>query len=107
MSEADKMFKELGYEKYSEDEDKIIYKYNRETFRISLTFDKREYKKTFYATEGLWIANDDEWHTKKFKNEWDKYNASPGYWSNIWHEFDMQELKAINLKCKELGWIEE
>lgn len=107
MSEADKMLDELGYRKYSEDEDKIIYKYDGETFRISLRFDKRSFKKTFDATEGLWVANDDAWYTKKFKNEWDKYNASQGYWSNIWHEFDMQELQAINLKCKELGWIEE
>lgn len=38
MSEADRILKELGYEKYSEDEDKIIYKYDRETFRVSLTF---------------------------------------------------------------------
>ena len=107
MSEADKMLEQLGYIKYSEDGDKIIYKYGKETFRISLTFDKREYKKTFYATEGLWIANDDAWYTKKFKNEWDKYNASQGYWSSIWHEFDMQELQAINKKCEELEWLDE
>lgn len=106
MSEADKMLNDLGYIKYSEDEDKIIYKYDKETFRVSLTFDKRSFKENFYATEGLWIANDDKWYTQKFKNEWDKYNSSQGYWSNIWHEFDMQELQAINQKCKELGWIE-
>lgn len=105
MSEADKMFKELGYEKYSEDEEKIIYKYNRETFRVSLIFDKRLFKKTFYAREGLWVANDDAWYTQKFKNKWDKYNTSQGYWYNIWHEFDMEEIKAINKKCEELGWI--
>ena len=107
MSEADKMLEELGYKKYSEDEDKIIYKYDRETFRVSLTFDKRSFKKTFYATEGLWVANNDTWYTQEFKSEWDKYNASQGYWSNIWHEFDMKELQAINMKCKELGWINE
>lgn len=59
MSEADRLFEELGYRKYSEDEDKIIYKYDGETFRISLRFDKRSFKKTFDATEGLWVANDD------------------------------------------------
>lgn len=106
MSKADKMLNDLGYIKYSEDEDKIIYKYDKETFRVSLTFDKRSFKETFYATEGLWIANDDKWYTQKFKNKWDKYNSSQGYWSNIWHEFDMQELQAIIEKCKELGWIE-
>lgn len=106
MSEADKMLNDLGYIKYSEDEDKIIYKYDKETFRVSLTFDKRSFKENFYATEGLWIANDDKWYTQKFKNEWDKYNSSQGYWSNIWHEFDMQELQAIITKCKELRWIE-
>ena len=47
MSEADRLFEELGYRKYSEDEDKIIYKYDGETFRISLRFDKRSFKKHF------------------------------------------------------------
>ena len=107
MSEAYKTLEELGYKKYSEDEDKIIYKYDRETFRVSLTFDKRSFKKAFYATEGLWVANNDTWYTQEFKSEWDKYNASQGYWSNIWHEFDMKELQAINIKCKELGWLNE
>ena len=45
MSEADILLDELGYKKYSEDEEKIIYKYGRETFRVSLTFDKRLFKK--------------------------------------------------------------
>lgn len=28
-------------------------------------------------------------------------------WIGVNFNLDMQELKAINLKCKELGWIEE
>ena len=69
-------------------------------------FDKRKFKKTFHATEGLWVPNNSEtWYTQKFKNEWDKYCAAQGYWSSIWHEFSIQELQAINKKVEELGWI--
>ena len=104
---ADKMFEELGYVKYLDNKDTIIYKYERETFRVSLTFNKKDFKKTFYATEAIWVPNNVEtWYRQKFKNEWDKYCATQGYWSSIWHEFSMQELQAINAKCKELGWIE-
>ena len=38
---ADEMLNDIGYVKYLDNEEKIIYKYERETFRVSLTFDKR------------------------------------------------------------------
>ena len=107
MSKADNMLNELGYIKYLDNEDTLIYKYERETFRISLMFDKRPFKKTFHTIEGLWVANDKGWYTQEFKNEWDKYCSAQGYWSSIWHEFTMQELESINEKCKELGWKED
>lgn len=108
MSKADEMLNDIGYIKYLDNKDTLIYKYERETFRISLTFDKRAFKKTFYAVEGLWVPNNkDAWYTQEFKNEWDKYCSAKGYWSSIWHEFTMQELQAINEKCKELGWLDE
>lgn len=107
MSKADEMLNDIGYIEYLNNEDTLIYKYERETFRISLTFDKRPFKKTFYAVEGLWVPNNSEtWYIQTFKNEWDKYCSAQGYWSNIWHEFSMQELQAINEKVKELGWNE-
>lgn len=54
---ADEMLNDIGYVKYLDNEETIIYKYERETFRVSLTFDKRPFKKTFHAVEGLWVAN--------------------------------------------------
>ena len=75
MSEADKMFEELGYYK---DFDDIIHEYRKEEngdlFEIDFWLDVKEVSKNYYREAG-----------------------------NI----TMQELKAINLKCKELGWIEE
>lgn len=106
MSKGDKMLKEAGYEKYLDNEDTLIYKYERETFRVSLMFDKRPFKKTFHAIEGLWVSNDKGWYVQEFKNEWDKYCSAQGYWLSIWHEFTIQELQAINEKCKELRWKE-
>jgi hypothetical protein len=103
---ADEMLKELGYIKYLDNEDTLIYKIDSETFRISLHFDKRDFKHTFYAVEGFWVAHNEGWYVQKFKNEWDKYCSAQGYWSSIWHEFSMQELQAINKKVKELGWNE-
>lgn len=102
---ADGMLNDIGYVKYLDNEEAIIYKYERETFSISLTFDKREFKKTFHATESMWVANNEGWYTQKFKNEWDKYCAAQGYWSSIWHEFSMKELQAIYKKVEELGWV--
>lgn len=107
MKTADEMLNDIGYVKYLDNEETIIYKYERETFRVSLTFDKREFKKTFYATEAMWVANNEGWYTQEFKNEWDKYCVAQGYWSSIWHEFSIEELQAINKKVEELGLNEK
>lgn len=106
MSKADEMLNNVGYIKYLDNKDTLIYKYDRETFRVSLEFDKRSFKKTFYAVESLWVPNNQSWYAQEFENEWDKYCSAQGYWSSIWHEFNMQELQAINEKAKELGWNE-
>ena len=106
MSEADEMFEELGYRIYLNNDDTLIYKKQSDFFRISITFDKREFKKTFNAVESSWIAKNSEvWVTQKFRDEFDKYCSANGHWSMIWHEYSMSELQAINKKCKELGWI--
>lgn len=70
MSEADKMFEELGYGK-CEDLRKIHY-INKENERIVFNKDTRKFYKESY--------------------EYEDY-------------ITMQELQAINKKCKELGWI--
>lgn len=106
MSKADEMLKDIGFIKYLDNEETLIYKKESETIRISLHFDKRNFKHTFYATDDLWNAKNEGWSTQKFKNKWDKYCAAQGYWSMIWHEFSIQELQAINEKVKELGWNE-
>ena len=105
QSEADKMFEELGYIKYLDNKDILIYKKQTDFFKVSITFDKRDFKKTFYAEEGYWVANNsDKWVTQEFKNDFDKYCSANGYWSSIWHEFTIQELQAINKNVEELKW---
>lgn len=73
MSEADRLFEELGYEKYE------------------------------------YLKHTDYWQEKtekiiSFRNDKSVavFNTYDGF-----KAITMQELKAINLKCKELGWIEE
>ena len=106
MSEADKLFNELGYEICLNNETILIYKHQTDFFKISITFDKRDFKKSFFAVESEWVANNSEkWVTQQFKNEFDKYCSANGHWSMIWHEYSMPELKAINKKCQELNWI--
>ena len=108
MSEADEMFEELGYEIYHNNDEKLIYKHQSDFFKTSITFDKRDFKKTVSAVTGYWVANDSEkWVAQKFKDEFEKYCSANGYWSNMWHEFTVEELKAINKKVKELGWLDE
>lgn len=77
MSEADRMFEELGYEKIIENNIEILYKKERRLWDKEISFDLVE---------------------KHMRAE-----MSVGYSEPI----TMQELQAINKKCKELGWIEE
>ena len=75
MSESDKLFKKLGYEKHSS---KIHERYDLysadDEHLIRIVFNNK--------TKRLAIHCDGE-------------------------ALDMDEIKAINLKCNELGWIEE
>ena len=82
MSEADKLLHKLGYVKGYEDCTVEIWSYENRFFirfnKICKSVDfKRKDKRQFL---GL------------------KYHRI---------SIDMQELKAINLKCKEFGWIKE
>lgn len=83
MSEADEMFKELGYEKVVEDRRIIIYE-NIQHFT------------TFEIKNALLFYKIDKQISLK------SYNLT----ENIGIDFalNMQELKAINKKVEELGW---
>ena len=77
MSEADRLFKELGYKKYTSD-DCVMYMKNL----FILTFDIDN--KTFI--------------TEYKQGDYNFPKIRP-------FEVNMQELQAINKKCKGLGWI--
>ena len=87
MSKADKMFKELGYEKdlHINKQEQVWGEYwtqNKHCAKISFDYiDKEICVSTNYRLD---ITNEYE----------------PLY-------FNMKELKAINEKCKELGWLED
>ena len=106
MTEADKMFDELGYRIILNNDETLKYSKKSDFFDTSINFDKREFAKTFYGTESQWVAkNSAVWVTQKFRDDFDKYCSANGHWESIWHDFTIQELEAINLKCKELGWL--
>lgn len=73
---ADEMFEELGY-KNGEMLNETLLSYYNKTNSMEITFDLSE--KTFIKYDKFWGA---------------------------FLRINMEELKAINLKCKELGWIE-
>ncbi len=75
MSEADKLFEELGYEVSNSE---FVEELNTTTNTV---VDNGYIQIIFYNNKTIYIDADDI--------------------------LNMQELKAINLKCKELGWIEE
>ena len=84
MSEADKLFEELGYEKIDNEKLKYI-QFVRQINNITkenINFHKKFKKVDIYFY-------DFKEHIELIK------------------PISMQELKAINLKCLELGWIEE
>ena len=76
MSEADKMFKELGYSK-QELIEIVIYENKKDE---EIYIDKKQrtvIKEAYLSSLNIYEAR----------------------------EITMQELQAINMKCKELGWI--
>lgn len=83
MSEADKMFEKLGYEK----------------------IDKEELKHIRYKSECANAISENIWFHKIFNKleifYWDKKEKK-----EMTKPISMKELQAINMKCKELGWLE-
>lgn len=84
MSEADKLFEELGYEKIDNNKIKHI-RFIRQINKN--TKENIDFHKTFKKVEVYFYDFEDS--------------------EELIKPISMQELKAINLKCKELGWIEE
>lgn len=84
MSEADKMFEELGYKKIED-------RYNIDFNKIYSLIGGHKYKEQirFYKLD------------KCFYIECYNYNDETIFGRPL----DMEELQAIYLKCKELGWI--
>ena len=77
MSEADKLFEELGYKAIEMNVIDLLFEYTKEDMQERISFYKsKEVAKTF-----------------KYAN-----NSS---------QITMQELQAIYKKCEELGWIEK
>lgn len=84
MTEADKLFEELGYKKI--DSDKI--KHTRFIRQVNKTTRENiDFHKIFKTVEVYFYDFEDHQELTK--------------------PISMEEIKAINLKCKELGWIEE
>lgn len=104
MSKADEMFFKMGYRKEIDNEDTILYKFEKESHRGSISF--RKDIKTFSANTSIFVPNDAEtWRTMKFETEWLKYCSAQGHWEG-WHmDIGIKELQAINEKVKELKWI--
>ena len=75
MSEEDKMFEELGYVKIIENNIKILYEKEGRFWDKEISFDLMD---------------------KQIRVEMSAGDSEP---------ITMQELQAINKKCKELGWI--
>lgn len=75
MSEADKMFEELGYEKIIENNIEILYEKERRFWDKEISFDLID---------------------RQIRVEMGAGDSEP---------ITMQELQAINKKCEELGWI--
>ena len=75
MSEADKMLEELGYVKIIENNIKILYEKEGRFWDKEISFDLID---------------------KQIRVEMSAGDSEP---------ITMQELQAINMKCKELGWI--
>lgn len=85
MSEADKMFEKMGYKTRKDEEIIWFQKKLNETTFIDILFDLQKknvsYEKLFYNKKGSLLKKESI--------------------------INLQELQAINKKCKELRWLDE
>ena len=82
MSKADEMFKKLGYEKITDNDIEVIYKYEKNILGDKFL------QHIMIAKIGKVIFS----YGEKIKN-----TVGIG----------VEELQAINEKCRELGWLDE
>lgn len=105
MSKADEMFEKLGYKKYdNHPKDEIIEenKWVTQDCRVIEYTQSKTIKSIFYT---MFIR----FHTVGNVVEIGANGRREGYREMGRPRnpiLNMQELQAINLKCKELGWIE-
>lgn len=106
MSEADKLFEELGYKKYDnhpEEEKEEPNKWTSQDCRVIEYKQQATIKGMFYI---LFIRFHIEGKVVEIgaSERREGYRELGRYRNPI---LNMQELKAISLKCKELGFTEE
>ena len=106
MSEADKLFEEFGYKKFDnhpEEEKEEPNKWTTQDCRLIEYTQQGTIKGVFYT---LFIRFHIEGKIVEIgaSERREGYRKLGRYRNPI---LNMQELKAITLKCKELGWIEE
>ena len=104
MSEADKLFKELGYKKYDnhpEEEKEEPNKWTSQDCRVIEYTQQATIKGMLYT---LFIRFHIEGKVVEIgaSERREGYRELGRYRNPI---LNMQELKAINKKCEELGWI--
>lgn len=78
MSEADEMFEKMGYSKIEQSKRYLRYHSERYGYRIDFELVLKEVRCTSITNQG----------------------------NTHFRYFNVDELQAINQKCKELGWIE-
>ena len=105
MSEADKLFEELGYKKYDNhpEEKKEINNWTTQDCRV-IEYTQQETIKGMVYTLFIRFHIEGKVVGIGANERREGYRELGRYRNPI---LNMQELKAINLKCKELGWIEE
>ncbi len=100
-----KTLEELGFYKYLDNENILLYKLDGETIRYSIHFDKKLQR--YCVCFEMFIPHNDSWYAQKFETKWLKYCASQGYWqSQIIINIDMDLHNAITNECIKLGWLD-
>ena len=97
-----KSLEELGYKLYSESDSSMVYKYEDETFVISVHIYKE--MKRVSISDSIWVPNNENWYQIKDNlPENVRFSSRYGYWQTMPHDCTIQELNAI---IKILGGLE-
>lgn len=106
MSNAQKMFSELGFKLYSSTKSVMLYKYETDYEEIVVFFDLEN--KSYYASYSRFIDNKERAFVPMSERPQNiKHSCAYGHWqTESWHVFDIQQHNAIHQQMIELGWIE-